>query len=225
MTKLGSTIRAVVFDMDGVIIDSHSISRQLISECGQRHGVAFDDLDMQAWQGLSAGEFWDYAIQKYELDETSEFYQSDYPVDEEIRRYANLEPIAGVVHLLNELERYGMRLALATGGSRYRMKAVLDLFRLDAKFEVALSADDVARSKPDPEIYRLAAARLGLPTCECMVVEDSPQGIHAAVQAGTTCIGYSGLHHQQQNLALADLVVDDFRDLGYEKIRNFGVGR
>ena len=212
------SIKAVIFDMDGVIIDSHSVSQQLLIELGERLDIDFDQEDIKAWQGSSGPDFWRYIKQKYELQQPVEYYLTNYDVSEKISRYAELSPINGVLELIDDLRSHGVKLALATNGWKVRMDAVLEIFNLQSTFEITLCSDDVNNAKPHPEIFLLTAQRLGVPAESCVVIEDSVDGIIAAKQAGMFCVAFKGLAHVDQDVDEADLIIKDFCDLTYRQL-------
>lgn len=211
-------IKAVLFDMDGVIIDSHKISEQLINECAVKNNISLDEEDMVKWQGLAGDDFWVYMKKKYSLPQSLNYYQNCYNYDEEIKRYKEISPIAGVEELIRDISAHAIPLALVTCGRRERMTAVMDLFNFTPLFNTVLSAEDVDKPKPDPEIVIKAAARLRVPVDQCIVIEDSEAGVDAAVDGGMGCIGFNGLAHVRQNLSRADFIISDFRELTFEKI-------
>jgi len=119
-----------------------------------------------------------------------------------------LTVIDGVPDLLDRLAREGIACAIATGGSVRRMNETLRLSGLAARFEgCAFSADEVAHGKPAPDLFELAAQRLGVPQDACVVLEDSPHGIEGAKRAGMRAIGFTGgAHLDGQRDAHADLL-------------------
>ena len=213
-------LKAAIFDMDGVIIDSHKISAELLAGCADRQGVKLDDEDFEVWQGYSAKEFWTRTIVKYNLNKTIQVFLDEYDSEEAIRRYKTMSPIDGVVELIDDLRNNGLRTALATSGWETRMHAVLDIFGLRDKFDVAVSAKDVTAAKPDPQLFLLAADRLGVHSSQCVVIEDSATGVAAAGRAGMKCIAYTGLPHVNQDVSAADHIVNSFRHLDFNTITN-----
>ncbi|MFQ5632494.1 MAG: HAD family hydrolase [bacterium] len=141
-----------------------------------------------------------------------------FDMNEEIRRYAELSPIPGVTELLEDLHNHGIKLALATSGSKVRMEAVLEILDLQTAFTATLSAEDVKNAKPGPEIFLKAAQRLDVSPESCVVIEESADGVTAAKQAGMFCIGYQGQAQVDQDLSEADWIVRDFSELTYKSI-------
>jgi HAD superfamily hydrolase (TIGR01509 family) len=206
---------AVIFDMDGVIIDSQTIANQLLIAQVQKQDVYLTQEELAQLNGASLGEFWHYVKLKYKLPKPLQFYTDDYPENEEINLYQGTKPISGVTQFLDDLIKNKIPTALATSASRRRMNAVLNLYNLQGKFPVKLCAEDVKQSKPNPEIFLLAAQRLSCNPRQCVVIEDSTRGLMAAKRAGMLCVGYKGLPHIQQDMTQADLIVTDFHQCSY----------
>ncbi|WP_127533285.1 HAD family hydrolase [Paenibacillus kobensis] len=211
-------LRAVIFDMDGVIIDSHSVAYELLCESANEYGCALTVEQIKGWGSLSSRQFWTKVKTDYGLpQELSDLIRS-YDADKEIQKYRGMMPIPGVKELLAQLRHSGIQTALATSASRYRTNAVLDLFGLHSLFDAVVCDDEVKASKPDPHIFTLASDKLAVPAQSCVVIEDSGNGLLAAQRAGMKCIGYKGLPHVHENMDGADLIVTDFSRLGVEEI-------
>jgi HAD superfamily hydrolase (TIGR01509 family) len=203
----------MIFDLDGVIADTHPIHRQawrqLLVERGQR--VSEEELDfilegskreeiLRRFLGsLPAGEMFQYGQRKDEL-----FHQS----------VAGLRAIPGVVNLLQELDTAGIPMAVATSGSRGRANEVIGQLGLASCFTAVVTGDDTANGKPDPAIFCLAANCLQVARQQLLVAEDSRGGVRAAKSAGMKCLGIAS-----DRLAFrlyregADRVVPDFRGI------------
>lgn len=213
-------ITTIIFDMDGVIIDSQQVANALLIHMLQTLGVPATQEDIDNLQGTGHEEFWKYIVDKYKLPESPEHYANDdslYDEEEEIRLYKDLDPIPGVVELLRILKDKGFKLAVATSASHTRMHAVLSLFDIAELFDVTVCVDDVTQSKPNPEVFLTTAKKLAVPPEECIVIEDSKNGVLAAKSANMKCIGYVNKNSGTQDLSRADLIVESFWKLD-EKI-------
>ena len=125
---------------------------------------------------------------------------------------AQLQPMPGLLDLLAALETAGIPKAIGTSSSRRLVDACLSRLRLESRFAFILSAEDICRGKPDPEIYRKAADRFGAPPEEVLVLEDSETGCRAAAAAGTFTVAVPGEHSRKQDFSVANLVVDSLAD-------------
>jgi HAD superfamily hydrolase (TIGR01509 family) len=196
----------VVFDLDGVIVDSHSLHkrawRAFLGSIGKQ--VSESDLDF-ILEGRRRrdilihflGELSDTEIQEYGKKKDNLFRQA----------CAILEPVAGSVELIKQLEQAGLCMALATSASRQRARWTLQQLKIADSFGVVVTGDDVAQSKPDPTIYQLAAQRLSISPESLCAIEDSVCGVRSAKAAGLRCLGIAvGQNVQPLILAGADRV-------------------
>jgi beta-phosphoglucomutase len=181
-------MKAVIFDMDGVIIDSISISDKLLGHTAKQFGVHLTEKQLHELHGISGQSFWKYLKHTYNLPESVEYYINKYDVEEEIRLYKDLKPISGIPQLIDDLRKHKIPLALATSASKYRMNKFLELFQMQKTFDAIICADDVSQAKPNPEIFLKAAAKLSINPTDCIVIEDAVNGYKAATQAGMKCI-------------------------------------
>jgi len=178
----------VVFDLDGVVVDSHPLHkrawRAFLASLGKQ--VSESDLDF-IFEGRRRrdilihflGDLSDSAIQEYGNKKDEFFRQAS----------AVLEPVSGSVEFIKSLEKAGLCIGLATSASQQRARWTLRQLEIADYFDVVVTGDDVAQSKPDPTIYRLAAQRLSV-SPECLLaVEDSVCGVRSAKSAGLCCLG------------------------------------
>ena len=199
-----SVSRAVLWDMDGTLIDSeefHWISwrdtlakegivitrEQFLSSFGQRN-----DSIIPQWLGAGS---------------SPERIERIANAKEELYRYLiihnGISPLPGVAHWVRQLHQQGWIQAVASAAPRANIDAVLEALSATHIFQGIVSAEDVHRGKPDPEVYLTAASRVGVPPERCIVVEDAVTGVEGARRAGIKSIGVSG---NGKNLP-ADLVI------------------
>lgn len=206
-------VEAVIFDMDGVVIDSHSVAYSLLCNAARSFGCDLTIEEIKAWGSLSARQFWQRVKDDHGLPHDMNVLISSYDVDQEIAMYEEIGLIEGVKELLQHLKEHGFKTALATSASKKRMDAVLDQFELRSLFHQSVCDNEVNQSKPDPAIFLLAASKLGVSPDKCVVIEDSYNGMMAAKSAGMTCIGYKGLPHVSERLEDADFLISHFNEL------------
>lgn len=181
----------VIFDCDGVLVDSESVSNRVLAENLTRHGLPMTT--SQSMELFVGGTMASVEIRARELgadlpkDWIDEIYGEIYTV---LR--AGVDVIAGVPDLLDRLESAGIAVAVGSNGSEAKMQITLGQTGLMDRFGGAIfSAHTLGVAKPDPGLYLAAAAHHGIDPARAVVVEDSATGVTAAVRAGMRCLGYA----------------------------------
>ena len=113
---------------------------------------------------------------------------------------------------------HNIKIAVASSASHHRIKAILEIIKLDDKFEVIISADHIKNSKPHPEIYLMAAKTLGVDPNDCVAIEDATNGVKSARAAGMKVIAFKDPNHNIQDLSEADLIVNSFTELNLQRL-------
>lgn len=211
-------MKAVIFDMDGVIIDSQSIADRLLAQTAMKFGVQLTKTELQSMHGVPIDIFWQQIKETYHLSESAEYYYRHYDVEEEIRLYHELMPIEGIPELLEDLKTHFIPLALATSASRYRMQKVLDIFSLHSTFAAIVTKDDVTHAKPDPEIFLKAAEKIQVIPEECIVIEDAVNGLRAAKQAGMKCVLFYKNKKFTEKQLKPDILTEDLSKITYQTL-------
>ncbi len=191
---------ALICDLDGTLVDSETIHADAWIATLADRGLDFDHQWFRQWIGTSDSYLATDTIQRYHLDATVRELQ----LDKQQRYYQlvhrQLRPFAGVTDLLRSLYA-DYPLAIATNSGRQDAEEVFQATQLDKLVHTTVTADDVQHLKPAPDMYLLAAERLGVAPETCIAIEDSPAGSTAAHRAGMYVIGLS-------NSPLADQLVD-----------------
>ena len=197
--------KAVLWDMDGTLVDSEELHwiawrdtmakegiaitrEQFLSTFGQRN-----DSIVPTWLGSAAT-----------VERIERIGQAKEELYRHLVRRVGIAPESGVATWLDSLHKHGWQQAIASAAPRANVDAVLEALSVKHVFQGIVSAEDVHRGKPDPEVFLLAASRLGVPTDRCIVVEDAKAGIEGARRAGMRSIGIS---HNGKDLQ-ADVVVE-----------------
>jgi HAD superfamily hydrolase (TIGR01509 family) len=211
-------IEGVIFDMDGVLIDSHPVHRlawrKFLATLGKN--VSEDQLDF-ILEGRRRDE-----ILRFFLGEISEHAIAEYGRRKEDffqQNFQDVKLVPGISAFLEELQHAGMKIGIATSASSYRTLLTLELLCLRTTFAAVVTADEVTEGKPNPEVYRLAAQRMSLRPEQLLVMEDAPSGVQAARSAGIRCIGITNDGRADAlRRAGADCVIQDFVGLSIEKL-------
>jgi beta-phosphoglucomutase len=212
-------LQAIIFDMDGVIIDSHPVHRQAWQKFLLTLGkhVSETDLDciLEGWRredilrhflgDLTKAEVVEYGNRKDQF-----FQQVGVPI----------KPVPGLCEFLDHLEQLGIPKAVATSASERRTRFTLDRLQLTRHFAAIVTANDVLNGKPDPAIYHLAAEQMGVRPENVVVIEDSVSGVRAAKSAGMKCLALAGDSRcEVLRRAGANSVIQDFVGLTLGRLK------
>ncbi len=203
--------RGVIFDLDGIILDSEPVHHWILSELMAPFGIPVSDEEYNLMIGKTDRDSIEFLVEKYRLPVSPE----DLILENRDRMVERLKQgrvpaVPGTASFVRRMKELGKRLAVASSSPRENVRYSLRCAGLENMMEATCSGEDVRLGKPDPEIYLLAAARLGLPPGECVAVEDADAGILAANRAGMRAIGYRNPSSGIQTLEAADVVIDDF---------------
>ena len=182
----------VIFDMDGVLVDSEPfICRAAIAMLAEK-GVTAVPEDFVPYVGTGENSYLGNVARKYGLE-------LDLPVDKP-RTYEiffelikeGMDPLPGALKFVAQCRRRGLRLAVASSADRCKVDANLEAIKLDPlSFDAIITGDDVVNKKPAPDIFLAAAKAIELPAEDCLVIEDAPSGVAAALAAGARCLALS----------------------------------
>ena len=207
-------IEAVVFDMDGVLIDSEPLWREVEREVFAGVGVHLTDEQMVETMGVRIDQVVEHWYRRHPWDGPGRDEVAEAVVagmERAIRERAALHE--GAVEAVDRMARAGVRLALASSSPARLIRAVLAIEGLADRFEVAHSAEDEPRGKPDPAVYLTTAAKLGVAPDRCLAIEDSVSGVRAAKAAGMVCVAIPEVSAPRHAFDDADLVLGSIADL------------
>ncbi len=213
-------LKAVIFDMDGVIIDSEPMHNRAYHDMFDEVGIKVSDELYQSFTGQSTINICKRLCDHFNLNETPEtlvalkrkhykrFFESN----------SDLTLIDGVLDLIKDYHRNGLTLVLGSSAAMTSINQIFERFDLDQYFIAKLSGGDLKASKPHPEIFIKAVEASGFKHDECIVIEDSTNGIEAAKAANIFCVGFDSFHSKNQDYTKADMVITDFKDIAFNKI-------
>jgi beta-phosphoglucomutase len=197
-------LRGVIFDMDGVLVDSHAVHRKawrLFLQTLERE-VPESDLDF-ILDGRKRCDILRHFLGNRLDSELEEFGRRKDCIFQQMR--LDIAPVPGAVRLVRELHRSGVVLALATSASRSRATSTLSELGLLDCFQVLITGEDVLSGKPDAAIYCLACRRIEIESAHLLAVEDAISGVQAAIGAGLRCLGVA-LHETPEKLRAAGAI-------------------
>jgi HAD superfamily hydrolase (TIGR01509 family) len=198
----------VVFDLDGVLVDSEPTHERANAEYLAGFGTTLDPWLSEAMMGRRVRDLTDAVAPLVGLP-PEETFAGRERVFWRLLEAGELRPMPGVRRSLDRLAAAGLPLAVASSGTRAYVEHALDRLRLRHAFAAVVSGEEVANGKPDPEIYLQAAERLGAEPAACMAVEDAPHGIAAARAAGMRVVAVPHAMTAALDLGAADVVVGD----------------
>ncbi|GGH42506.1 ABC transporter ATP-binding protein [Mangrovimonas yunxiaonensis] len=213
-------LKAVLFDMDGVIVNTEPLHHKAYYQMFNQVNIHVPDAYYRAHTGSSTINICRQIKQDFNLPHTPEtLVQLKRDSFKELfKNDPSLQLIEGVLDLIKDYYHNGLKLVLASSAHMNTINSVFDRFELAPYFDAKFSGADLKASKPHPEIFIKAAASTGFNKQNCMVIEDSTNGIKAAKSAGIFCVGYDSKNSKAQDYSLADKVIDDFSSIHYHKI-------
>jgi HAD superfamily hydrolase (TIGR01509 family) len=206
-------LRGVIFDMDGVVVDSEPLSMAVIAEIIAEHGGQVDAALLAGLTGVNLMQVLqvaaDHSGRSLDAQALYRSYQRRYLP----RLRAGAAATPGLARLIAALHHAGVAIGLASSSSLAEIEVVVHALRLRAVLAAVASADEVARPKPAPDVYHLAVMRLGTGPDRVVAIEDSATGMAAARAAGLVCVGLRTPVTQGQDLGDAALLVDSLAEL------------
>jgi HAD superfamily hydrolase (TIGR01509 family) len=210
-------IEAVVFDLDGVIVDSEQVWDEVREEYVHETGGTYTDDSARDMMGMSSPEWSQYMAESLHVPGTPEEINAAI-VERMLERYGEAPPlIPGAVEAVRRIAAW-VPLAIASSSNRELIDVVLRVSGLSGDFAATVSSEEVPRGKPSPDVYLEAARRLGADPAQCGAVEDSHNGIRSAKAAGMRVVAVPNPHYPPDDdaLSLADVVVPAIGDLQVE---------
>lgn len=201
MTK----IKAALFDMDGLLVDTETLGIQVAAQIFEKRGIKLNQKERQSFIGTTDEEFYERIIRGRKLDlRAKDLLEEHNQVYDELLK-SKLHIFPGAIESVRTLKPH-YKLALVSGSNAKQTGIVLKSLGLSGHFDVVVSCEDIEHGKPSPEPYSLAARKLGIQPNECVVIEDSRNGVISAKRAGMKCIAVDR-PKQRQDLSEADRVI------------------
>jgi len=215
-------LKAVIFDMDGVLIDSEPYHYAFETELHQKLGIQIPMNVRSSFVGLANQKMWSYIKDAYSLNQSVEELVQ-WSIAERYLYFNNInnfKPIAGIIPLLEELKCNQIKTAVASSSAPKIIELMLKRAEIHHYFSITVSGDDVQQGKPAPDIFLETTKKLNVKPDACIIIEDAYNGVTAANLAGIKCIGYKNKHTAEQDLSAATLCIDDMTQLTISIIRS-----
>ena len=215
-------LKAVLFDMDGVIVDTEPLHRKAYYRMFEDFKIDVSDSLYDSFTGQATLPICRTLCETFELSQNAE---SLVAIKRKHFKYLfendnDLALLEGVHDLIEDYHSNDMTLVLASSASMLNIERIFDRFDLNKYFKAKISETDLKASKPHPEIFLKAADLAQESKSNCMVIEDSTNGIAAAKAAGIYCVGFKSPHSVNQDYSRADKVIRDFKEIEYSNLLN-----
>jgi beta-phosphoglucomutase len=215
-------IKTVIFDMDGVIVDTEPVHYHAYQQHFKDLNIHVPDEMYATFTGNSTKNVYEKLKAAFGIAEETEklvnikraLFNNAFDTKED------LFLLEGVENLIKDLHQNGMQLILASSSAKVTIDRIFRRFHLHQHFSHIVSGEDFPKSKPDPAIFVEAVRLSEMPKENCIVIEDSTNGIKAAKAAGIFTIGYDSFHSKMQDLTEADMVIRRFDELNFEKVKS-----
>ncbi|MDP3645236.1 MAG: HAD family phosphatase [Bacteroidota bacterium] len=208
-------IKAIIFDMDGVLVDSEPFHVEIEKQQFLLNQLSVSDEEHHQYMGVASDVMWRQIAERHSLNVSVEEITGQNRV-ESIRFFTELNEIPvmpGLVDLLEKLKQKNYPMAVASSSFPEIIEIILQRTGLRKYFQVVVSSQEAGKSKPEPDVFLLAARKLKMRPKDCLVIEDSANGIKAAKSAGMRCVAYQSPGVNPQNQKQADAVIKSYEQL------------
>lgn len=213
-------LKAVIFDMDGVIVNSEPLHHFAYKKMFEEFQLDVSNSLYESFTGQSTHSICKQLCEIFDLkvDPNALVLSKRKHFKIIFENDSSFEMIDGAMNLIKDYFENNLTLILASSASMTNIERIFKKFDLNKFFNAKISGADLKESKPNPEIFIKAAELSGFKKEECIVIEDSTSGINAAKSAQIYCVGYDSLNSKNQNYDRADLVINDFNEIRFDKI-------
>ena len=215
-------IQTVIFDMDGVIVDTEPVHHYAYDLHFKQLNIPITPEMYASFTGNSTKNIFERLKAEFNLEEDVQTLVETKRnlFNDAFDSKEDLYLLDGVEDLIKELHAKGIQLVLASSSATVTINRIFNRFGLHHYFTHIISGEDFPKSKPHPAIFQHAAFLANTPVEQCIVIEDSTNGVAAAKAAGIYCVGYDSVNSKLQDYSKADKVISHFNELSFDVIRN-----
>ncbi|MBS4535749.1 HAD family phosphatase [Clostridium sp. D2Q-14] len=216
--------KGIIFDMDGVIIDSEPMYMEIDKKFFKDHDICFNDEEIESYVGVNMREVWGDILKRFNLEHkhtSKDMYEKQ--MDSFYKNMKDNEELTlmdGLEEWLKYFKEKKVKMIIASSNHDKVIKLIYDKFNLDNYMIGYVDGNTVENGKPAPDIFLKAAEKLELNPKDCLVIEDSQNGVKAAKSAGMKCVGFNNRESEFQSLDRADIVIDHFNRENLNKVIN-----
>lgn len=205
-------LKAIIFDMDGVIIDSEPLHFEVEKALAEKLGGKLDDDLHETFVGTTDYSMWDKLKKMFDfqpsVEEIVELKKEMF-----VERIDEVKLMDNFRELVSSMYDEGYPMAVASSNNRKIVDMIIEKFDLVKYMKFVISGEEVDKGKPDPEIFLTAAKKMNVEAEDCLVIEDATSGVKAAKAAGMKCVGLKNPDHGNQDLSEADLIINNLNEL------------
>lgn len=208
-------IEAIIFDMDGVLVDSEPHHMEIEKKLFRKYDLQVSDKEHQSYMGMAGNEMWENLNHNHQAGlDVPEMVRLNYlECNNHFSLMEKIEPMPGLLPLLEAIQKADVPMALASSAGIETIAIILEKTGLRNYFSHVVSGSMVEKSKPEPDVFLYTARLLQTAPQQCLVIEDSVNGVKAAKAAGMFCVAYSGSPASPAEIPLADVQIKHFNEL------------
>jgi HAD superfamily hydrolase (TIGR01509 family) len=218
-------IKAVIFDMDGTIVDSEPLYDQVNDEIYEKYGFELTEEDYNRHLGVNLRDVWTDILERHQVNEEFSHYKIEDFMEDHIHSYyqglveaEDLELMPGVEAWFQFLKDHGYQMIIASSSYIPVIEHIYQRFNLDQYMEGYVDGNSIENGKPAPDIFLKAAEKLGVKAEECLVIEDSEHGVNGAHRAGAKVVAFNRAQDQSQDFSNADLIIEEYNQENLNKV-------